>query len=104
MPKDKLDSKQPGFVIPVCCVVLERESSRVPQLARLANTDCALSEYIAFKDDARFEKQRVAVLAALAQVPAYQLTYDSDPASAAPFLRELLARHDLQGADQRDGS
>ncbi len=104
MPKDKLDSKQPGFVIPVCCVVLERESSRVPQLARLANTDCALSEYIAFKDDARFEKQRVAVLAALAQLPAYQLTYDSDPASAAPFLRELLARHDLQGADQRDGS
>ena len=104
--RDKLDPEQPGFVTPACCVVLERESSAVPRLARLAKTDFynSLSDYIAFNDDDRFEKQRLAILAALAQLPAYHLAYDSDPASAAPFLRRLLTSYDLRATNLADGS
>ena len=93
MRKDSLDSEQANFVNPICSVVLERESSSVPRLTRLAKADFSrsLSEYIAFEDDDRFEKQRLAILAALAELPAYHLAYDSDPANAAPFLRQLLS-------------
>jgi hypothetical protein len=103
--KDKPGSKQLGFVTPVCCVVLEREASSAQRLVRFETTGSAssLPEYIAFKDDDRFEKQRFAVLAALAQLPAYHLAYGSDPASAAPFLRQLLASH-APGSSQHDGS
>jgi hypothetical protein len=106
MAKDQADSEQPGFVAPVCCVVLERESSSVPRLERLSNSDfsSSLFKHIAFKDDERFEAQRVRVLAALAHLPVYHLAYDSDPATAAPFLRHLLTRHDVQGSSPSEGS
>jgi hypothetical protein len=105
MAKDKPDSEQLGFVIPSCCVVLERESSTVPRLSRIAKTELStvLSKYIAFKDDDRFEEQRLAVLAALGQLPAYHLAYDSDPANATPYLRYLLNGHDPQGSSRSDG-
>lgn len=92
MHKDKLDSEQSNYVTPIGCVIFERESSSVPRLVRIAKPDFAssLSEYIAFQDDDRFEKQRLAILAALAELPAYHLAYDRNPASAAPFLRQLL--------------
>jgi len=105
MLKDKLDSA-PGFVTPICCVFLERESSAVPRLVRLANSYSSdlLSDYIAFKDDERFEMQRAAILSALSHLPAYHLAYDSNPATAAPFLRHLLTSHDAQRSSQSDGS
>jgi hypothetical protein len=106
MDKDKLDSTLPGFVSPMCCVLLERESSSLPRVVRLAETHSfsVLSRYIAFEDDDRFEEQRLTILAALAHLPTYHLSYDSDPATAAPFLRRLLASPDLQETSQSDRS
>jgi len=106
MAKERRDPKQPGFVTPIGWVVLERGSSSVPRLERLANHEFSscLSKHIAFKDDDRFDEQRVSILAALAQLPAYHLAYDSNPASAAPFLRHLLTSHDVQGSSQSVGS
>jgi hypothetical protein len=97
MDKHKRNSTLPGFVTPICCVVLERDSGSVPRLVRLAKSDFSnsLSRYIAFKDDDRFEHLRLKILTALAHVPAYQLAYGSDPATAVPFLAHLLTRHDL---------
>jgi hypothetical protein len=106
MAKDTRDAEQACVVAPICCVVLERESSSVPRLVRMAKTETTgfLSDYIAFKDDDRFEKQKLAVLAALGNLPAYHLAYDSNPATAAPFLSHLLASHDEQGSSQSDRS
>lgn len=106
MDKDKLDPTLPGFVSPTCCVVLERESTSPPHLARLAETHASsvLSRHISFEDDDRFDGQRMTILAALAHLPIYHLSYDSDPATAAPFLRRLLANPDLQETGQSDRS
>jgi hypothetical protein len=106
MDEDKLDSTLPGFVSPTCCVVLERESSSVSRLVRLAESDIssALSRYIAFKDDDRFEEQRLTVLSALAHLPMYHLAYNSDPATATPFLRHLLTSHYTRRTRQSNGS
>jgi hypothetical protein len=106
MDKEKLDSTLPGFVTPICCVVLERGAASSPRLVRLATEDCSrsLSQYIAFKDDDRFEDQRLKILSALARLPVYHLAYDSDPATAAPFLQQLLTRHDVPGPRRSDGS
>ena len=97
MDKHKRDSTLPGFVAPVCCVVLERDAGAVPRLVRLATSEfsSSISEYVAFKDDDRFEEQQLKILATLAQVPAYRLIYGSDPATAAPFLAHLLTRHNV---------
>ena len=106
MDKGEPESTLPGFVNPVCCVFLERESSSVAQLRRFAAADLpiALSRDIAFKDDDRFEAQRLTILSALGQLPVYRLAYDSDPAIAVSFLRQLLTDHELQGSSQSDRS
>jgi hypothetical protein len=97
MDKHKRDSRLPGFVMPICCVFLQRECASVPRLTRLAKSEFSdsLSRYVAFKDDDRFEELRLKTLTALAHVPAYQLAYGSDPATAVPFLAHLLTRHDV---------
>lgn len=97
MDKHKWDSRLPAFVTPICCVVLERDSASVPRLERLAKQEFSnsLSRYVAFEDDDRFEELRLKILTALAQVPAYQLAYGSDPATVVPFLAHLLTRHDV---------
>ncbi len=106
MDKEKLTSDLPGFIIPSCTVVLERQSASSPRLVRLNGTDSSrvLSQFIAFKDEDRFEAQRSTILSALSDLPAYRLAYDSDPATAAPFLRQLLASHAPQRNSQSDRS
>jgi hypothetical protein len=97
MDKYKRDSTLPVFVTPICCVVLERDSASVPRLVRLAKSEFSnsLSRYLAFKDDDRFEELQSKILGGLANVPAYQLAYGSDPATVVPFLAHLLTRHDV---------
>jgi len=97
LDKHKRGSSLPGFVIPICCVVLERDSSSVPRLVRLAKSEFSnvLSMYVAFRDDDRFGEQRLKTLTMLAEVPAYRLAYGRDPAIAAPFFSHLLTRHDV---------
>jgi hypothetical protein len=106
MDKDEPESTLAGFVNPVCCVFLERQSCSVAQLRRLSATGLSsfLSRCIAFKDEDRFEGQGSTVLSALAQLPVYCLAYDSDPASAVAFLPQLLTEHEQQGSSQPDRS
>lgn len=96
MPREQLSTDQFRPVRPTCCVVLERGTSSVSQLGPLtaSETSRCLSEYVAFKDDRRFEEQQRQVLTALAALPMYRLAYDSDPASAAPFFQTLLSSHE----------
>jgi hypothetical protein len=103
--EDQLNSEETNVVTPVCCVVLERQSSSVPQLVPLAEADLSrlLSASVPFEDDCRFDEHRSRVLEVLAQLPAYRLAYGSDPAIATPFFRELLTSHDVQGPSKLHG-
>lgn len=94
MRKEPVNSHRSDFVVPTCTVILERATSSVPNLASLTRSDVAkcLSEYILFEDEDRFEAQQAQVLAALADIPAFRLSYDSNPGTAAPFLRNLLTQ------------
>jgi len=100
MDRQELNTAQAEVVVPVCCVFLERESASVPRLVPVpeAELSALLSENIAFKDDDRFEGQRMQVLEALARLPAYRLAYGSDPAIAVPFFHRLLTAHDGRDA------
>ena len=102
LDKNRFQPPRAHAVIPTCCVVLDRESASVPHLVPLAQTDFSswLSTSFAFKDDDLFEGQRARVFNALAELPACHLAYGSDPAIAAPFLREMLMGHDA--ADDGD--
>jgi hypothetical protein len=95
LDRQKLDSAGTGTVIPICCVVLERQGAPAPRMVPLAQADFCqrLSKSFALKEEERFEAQRVDVMNALAQLPAYHLAYGSDPATAAPFFHDLLMAH-----------
>ncbi len=87
---------------PSCCVFLGRNSIEAgagPRLTRLAPAEFAdrLDGCLLFKDDARFEAQQTSVLGALARLPAYRLSYGSDPGEAASFFPGLLDAHPLEG-------
>jgi hypothetical protein len=43
-----------------------------------------------FEEDSRFNAQVVQAIGALAAKPAYSLQYDSDPKTAATFIRKML--------------
>jgi hypothetical protein len=92
-------------VEPVCCVYLGRKSAPEPRLSPVSAAESSrrLSENLPFKDDDRFNAQRAHVLNSLANLPAYQLDYASDPAIAAVFLRDLLARHEPLGHRPQTG-
>jgi len=78
-------------VVPVCCAFLERRSGAAPRLGRLpsAEFDERLGRGLCFNEDERFEAQRTETLRALAELPAYRLTYD-EPRAAAEFFAGLL--------------
>jgi len=96
---------QHDFVIPSCCLLLNRGSCSAPKLTLLNETECpgTLAAHLAFKDDDRFEKQYQDVLAALAKLHVYRLDYGPDPATALPFFFDLLARHSSHGSSHSAG-
>jgi len=87
---------QARSVVPVGCVFLERRDARVPQLVPMgvAEREGRVRESLSFQDDARFESQYAQALRAIGKLPAYRLSYGSDPAVAATFLRNILMVHD----------
>lgn len=95
MRRAQICADQLGHTFPTCCIILERERSSVPRLHALAPSEVpgSLSAHIAFKEDRRFDEQEQKVLDALARLPVYRLSYDSDPATAAPFFWILLRKH-----------
>lgn len=89
------------YVIPACCVFLERKPGTAARLlTRFSPAELAgrLGGCLLFKDDARFEAQQTLVLSALARLPAYRLSYGSDPGEAASFFPGLLDAHPLEAA------
>jgi hypothetical protein len=82
-------------VTPVGCVLLERQTAKLPHLIPMAATerDDFLKNCFAFRDDARFAPQYAGVLRLLGKLPAYRLPYGDDPAVAATFFRSILSVH-----------
>jgi hypothetical protein len=85
-------------VTPVCCLILEREAASTPRLVSLSETDRSkyITECVAFRDEERFEEQRLSVLERLTQLPTYNLAYGGNPATVVPVLRELLTAHSTE--------
>lgn len=93
-------------VIPVSCVFLERGTASSPRLTPLNSLESSqrLEDSLSFRDDECFETQQSAAFSALAQVPACRLAYGNDPASAAPFFRNLLVVCDMLEGNRQDFS
>ena len=79
-------------VTPVGCVFLKRRAATAANLSPIPRTELRkrLLENVIFKDDDRFRKQQAAVFNLLGKLPAHQLAYDRDPATAAPLMHEIL--------------
>lgn len=90
--KSALQSRCAKPVIPVCSLFLDRSIGCEPQLDPISREDAAsrLRECMLFEEDSRFEAQIVEAISALAAKPAYNLKYDSDPKTAATFIRKML--------------
>lgn len=103
LDRHQLDSGQAKFVTPIGCIFLTRGSASVPRMVRLAGNELSgrLAENIAFKENDRFEGKRVTVFKALAQLPAYHLTFGKEPAIAVPFFRDLLMKHAVLETETR---
>ena len=82
-------------ITPVACVLLERGAAPSPRLASMGHADCreALEKSMSFRDDQCFAARHAAALASLARLPTYRLSYPSDPAVAASFLKSILEVH-----------
>lgn len=95
LPKPEQELAGSGFVMPVCCVVLERGKASRPRLEKLEGSALLrlLVRHIAFKDDLQFEEQTQRMVAELAHLPSYSLAYGNDPADAVPFFHQLLNRY-----------
>lgn len=93
--KHPFQASQARAVIPVGCVFLERQATKVPYLIPLAPSkrEDRLSNCLSFQDDARFAPQFARALGELGKLPAYRLPYGDDPAVAATFLRSILMVH-----------
>lgn len=96
LSKRRFQPQQARPVVPVCCLFLERNSAPQPRLSSVSRADLSrqLFENLPFKDDDKFNAQRASALGSLVELPAYHLAYGSDPAVAAIFFGDLLARHE----------
>jgi hypothetical protein len=96
MERRRMGNTSCSWIQPHCCLLLERQSSMVPSLSRIARSDLArlLAESVLFKEDDCFIEQQSKVLRALETLPAYVLRYGSDPTIAAATVRDLLAAED----------
>lgn len=86
---------QPGRarpVTPVCSLFLDRGGARDPELRRLGSADALsrLRDCMLFDEDARFDEQSNTALTLLAEKPAYDLRYGSDPKIASQVIAEML--------------
>jgi DNA polymerase III delta prime subunit len=97
LSKQQFRATQVQSVSPVCCVFLDRQVSAIPRLSHIDHVELSrlLADNVLFKDDDRFEKPRASVLAVLEALPGYHLAYDSNPAVAATFLRQILPDCDM---------
>ena len=90
--KSALQSRWAKPVVPVCSVFLDRSTASEPQLTQISPEDATsrLRDCMLFEEDFRFEAQVEEAISALAAKPAYELKYDSNPKTAATFIRKML--------------
>jgi len=100
LEKSRLRAAPARPVVPVCCVFLAREATTEPVVSLISpqNFSRLLEQNKLFLDDDQFHGQEVAVLARLAELPAYHLAYGSDPTSVTEVIRQLLFDHAEPGA------
>jgi hypothetical protein len=93
--KSKLQSAQAHSVAPLCSIFLERAVAAEPRLEPMPPAELLqhLAAGLLFKECERFQSQQAAVFAGLAGLPAYRLSYDENPATAATIVRDLLVNH-----------
>ncbi len=90
--KSALQSRWAKPVIPVCSLFLDRSASSEPQLTQISPENAAtrLRDCMLFEENPRFDAQVEEAISALAAKPAYDLKYDSNPKTAATFIRKML--------------
>jgi hypothetical protein len=92
LDKHPLQARWAEPVIPVCSIFLNRGAANEPRLTQIAFEDAAvrLRGCMLFEEDSQFDTQIKEAINALAAKPAYLLQYDSDPKTAAAFIRKML--------------
>jgi hypothetical protein len=92
LDKHPLQARWAEPVIPVCSIFLNRGAANEPRLTQIAFEDAAvrLRGCMLFEEDSQFDTQIKEAINALAAKPAYILQYDSDPKTAAAFIRKML--------------
>jgi hypothetical protein len=91
-------SPQPARPVKLAlAVVLERGAHESPRMTRLSSREYrqALQASPPHDEDGPFKLQQEKLLAKLAGIPAYKLTYGNDAAEAAMFCRSLLTTQDI---------
>ncbi len=98
LPKRPFQALKAHSVDPVCCVFLERQAATIPTVLPMARFDFSrrIAESMLFKDYDCVAQQSAAVFEALERLPAYRLSFGSDPAAAVPIVRQMLADGDVQ--------
>jgi hypothetical protein len=78
---------------PVCGLFLDRSATVEKELTRISTAEALsrLHDCLLFGNDAQFDAQISAALAALSSIPIYNLRYREDPKIAAGVIKELLS-------------
>lgn len=90
--------RQPAHPVKLAlAVVLERGSNESPRMIRLSSREYwdALQASSPYEEQGSFRMNQEQLLAKLARIPAYKLTYGNDSAEAAKFCRSLLTAQDI---------
>jgi hypothetical protein len=79
-------------VLPVCNVLLDRETAMEPRVERISTEEsvAGMRQCLLFREDLLFESRIDSALQALTDRPTYCLHYGSDPGAAADFIETLL--------------
>lgn len=82
-------------VNPVGCIFLERQGEASPKLVPFRREEVRgqIAAFVPFLETFGAGPERDSVFESVGRLPAYKLTYGSDPSEAAAFLRSMLKTH-----------
>ena len=95
LDKNGSTSAEAHSVTPVGCIFLERQEGSSPKLVPLRPEEVRgqIGAYVPFRDNLGGGSERDSVFDSVGCLPAYMLSYGSNPAEAATFLRSMLRIH-----------
>lgn len=90
--KSPFQPREARPIVPVCSVFLDRGTGCETRLRDVSRAEAVsrLRESVLFEEDEQFDQPILSTLNYLADKPAYELRYDSDPNIAAGFLEKML--------------